>query len=289
MDSQTIERRILSVSEDRSHGASELARLCLQVGADSALYYPAKDTPSLLAILRAQAAEMSAARPSMAPLYNLLARWRQELKELHALELSAARRRAANAAAAIATISHDAVRQVAHHARALVGKGQCVITHSLSSTLLETFAGLQGVSARVIVSESRPLYEGRRLARQLSDWGLDTTLITDAQLGVFAGQADLAMVGADSLIEDGSAVNKVGTVLLALAAREQSVPFYVCCERFKQRHIDMPPFQLEEMDPAELGVDEPAGVQVRNIYFDVTPPGPITGWVNEDGVSVPGG
>ena len=288
MDKQSIETRIGAIAGDREHGASELARLCLQIGADSALYYPAADTSSLLAVLMTQAVEMSAARPSMAPLYNLLSRWRRELQELRGLDLATARRRAANSAAAVATISHDAVRRVAFQARALIGQRRCVITHSLSSTLVEAFSGLQGTDVSFIVSESRPLFEGRRLARQLSAWGLETTLITDAQMGVFAEQADIAMVGADSLLEDGSAVNKTGTRLLALAAREQSVPFYVCCERFKQRHPDMPPFELEEMRPEELGLEEPAGVQIRNVYFDVTPPGLITGWVNEDGVTAPG-
>ena len=285
LNKQSIESRIGSIARDREHGASELARLCLQIAADSALYYPAPNTPTLIATLMTQAVEMSAARPSMAPLYNLLTWWRRELQDLRSLDLATARRRAANSAAAVATVSHDAVRQVAFQARALIGQSQCVITHSSSSTLFEVFSGLKGKDTRFIVSESRPLFEGRRLAQQLSAWGLQTTLITDAQMGIFAAQADMAMVGADSLLEDGSVVNKAGTRLLALAAREQSVPFYVCCEKFKQRHPDMPPFELEEMCPEELEVEQSAAMQIRNVYFDVTPPELITGWVNEDGLT----
>ncbi len=287
VNNQSIEARIRSVADDRDHGASELARLCLQIGAESALHCPASDTPSLIAVLMAQAAEMSAARPSMAPIHNLLVRWRHELEGLHGLDLATARRRAANAAAAVATASQDAVRLVGLRARALIEDGQCIITHSLSSTLLEVFSGLRDSGTRLIVSESRPLFEGRQLARQLSDWGLNTTLITDAQIGVFISESDMAMVGADSLLEDGSAVNKVGTYLLALAAHDRSVPFYVCCESFKQRQPDMPLFELEEMHSSELGVRGLPDVKVRNVYFDVTPPGLITGWVNETGVTSP--
>jgi len=72
---QAIRQRIREIAEDRSHGASELARLCLQIGADSALNHPAQDTEALLGTLLAQAAEMTATRPSMAPVHNLLARW----------------------------------------------------------------------------------------------------------------------------------------------------------------------------------------------------------------------
>ena len=43
------------------------------------------------------------------------------------------------------------------------------------------------------------------------------------------GAAELARVCLRLLI------NKAGAYLLALAARDQGVPFYVCSERFKQR------------------------------------------------------
>ncbi len=284
MDKQTIDRRIHAIAGDREHGASELARRCLEIAADSALHYPALDTPALTAILTAQARDMSAARPSMAPIHNLLSRWRKELRGLSGLDLSTARRRAANAAKAVVMVSQAACRQVALHAQSLVGERQCVITHSLSSTLLQAFSGLQGRSVNLIVTESRPLCEGRNLALQLSEMGFPVTLITDAQLGLFVEKADLAMVGADSVLEDGTVVNKVGTYLLALAARERSVPFYVCCESFKQRDSNMPPFEPEEMSPDELNVGELPTVEIRNIYFDLTPPELITARVSEEGV-----
>lgn len=154
----------------------------------------------------------------------------------------------------------------------------------LSSTLLEVFSGLQGRHVRMIVSESRPLCEGYSLARRLPGWNLDTTLITDAQIGLFAAEADLALVGADSLLADGSVVNKAGTYLLALAARDKSIPFYVCCESFKRRTADMAAFRLEEMSPAELGAPELPSVTLRNVYFDVTPPSLVTGWISERGL-----
>ncbi len=285
MDPASIQTRIRAVAEDRTSGASALARHCLQIGADSALYFPAKDTPSLIETLAAQAAEMAASRPSMAPVHQLLSRWRREVEGLHSLDLDTARRRAANAAAVIASLSHDAVRRLAQHARELIGDGQCIITHSLSSTLEEVFSGLRERGIRVIVSESRPLFEGRRLAKKLSGWGFDTTLITDAEMGLFVAEANVVLVGADSLLEDGSVVNKVGTYLLAVAARDRSVPFYVCCESFKQRSPDMGALELEEMSPAELGAADLTKVNVRNVYFDITPRRFITGWVNEEGVT----
>jgi len=58
------------------------------------------------------------------------------------------------------------------------------------------------------------------------------TLITDAQAAVFAGSVDLVLLGADALTEVG-AVNKVGSRLIALAAREAGAPVYACCDSGK--------------------------------------------------------
>ena len=73
------------------------------------------------------------------------------------------------------------------------------------------------------------------------------------------------------MLADGSTINKAGTLLLAMAAHAEKVPFYVCCESFKICQQEEPP-ALEEMSPAELGTTQWPGVSVSNIYFDITRP-----------------
>jgi translation initiation factor 2B subunit (eIF-2B alpha/beta/delta family) len=158
------------------------------------------------------------------------------------------------------------------------------MTHSLSSTVVEVCRLLKDVGLRMIVTESRPLEEGRQLAGRLSAWGVPTTYITDAQMGLFVARADAVLVGADSVLADGAVVNKAGTYPLALAARDQGVPFHVCCESFKWRAADQPPPELEEMAPAELGLPDWPAVTVRNVYFDITPARLVSGWIDETGV-----
>lgn len=58
------------------------------------------------------------------------------------------------------------------------------------------------------VCESRPLFEGVRLAKQLQRSGACVTVITDAQAGLFMDNADCVIVGADAITEQG-VVNKV--------------------------------------------------------------------------------
>ncbi len=68
-------------------------------------------------------------------------------------------------------------------------------------------AAAGGCKLRAIVCESRPLNEGLALANALAAAGVECMVITDAQAGLFMKQADLVLVGADSLTQH-EVVNK---------------------------------------------------------------------------------
>lgn len=284
MEESDFETALQDLQRDRVHGASELARQCLQILANSARETTARDVADLWRILELQCQRLAACRPSMAPLQNLLEEWRLAMAQCAANRLSDYRYAAATDAEQRIARSRAALRQVGQNSADYIGAGKTIITHSLSSTVVDVFDRLKQLNVRALVSESRPLNEGRILARQLSEWRIPTQLITDAQLGVFVAQADFALVGADSLLPDGSLVNKAGSYLLALAAREQTVPFCVCCESFKRRRQAMLQPQLEEMESEELSAPMMPGVRVRNVYFDITPAQLISCWIDELGV-----
>ena len=278
---------VAEIRDDRTRGASELARRALELLAEAARTLPAVDAMELRVRLLALAAELSAARPSMAPIQNLLRRWREGLTPPANSNLAVARDLAAKRAEASIAVSRRAVTDCATHAARLLGPGRAVMTHSLSSTVIEVCRLLKDDGLRMIVTEARPLGEGRQLTERLSAWRVPTTYITDAQMGLFVAQADAVLVGADSVLVDGAVVNKAGTYPLALAARDWGVPFYVCCESFKWRGPDDPPPELEEMAPAELGTPDWPGVTVRNVYFDRTPARLVSAWIDETGVRWP--
>nr|WP_320048846.1 hypothetical protein [uncultured Desulfuromonas sp.] len=265
--------------EDRQHGASELARRALtwlaQFTADMAAF---DDTTRQM--LLDQVGQLCTARPSMSVVAHLLLRWQNQLDDLD--ECVEAPTQLAAAATQLVALSRQAVEDCANHARQLISPGQTVLTHSCSSTLMRLFAALRGTDCHIVVCESRPLYEGVTVVRQLSDWRLPCTLITDAQAGVYTAQADLVMVGADSLLSDGAVVNKVGTRLLALAAQRDQCPVYVVAESFKQRPEAAGALVLEQMDVSELGHDLP-DAHMANSYFDITEPDLISAWVDERG------
>ncbi len=274
---------IEKVRSDREHGASELARQCLAAIASFARDAEVDDVTTLRDNLTQLARELQQARPAMAPVINLVERWRMAFEKPGAGELDETRAQAVICAQALIAESEQAVEKAAAYAAELIGPDKLIMTHSLSSTVVRVFEIL-GSRARAIITESRPPGEGRRLAERLSALGVATDFITDQQMGLIVSHADVALVGADTVAADGSVINKAGTYLLALAAREREMSFYVCFESFKCSELAAADIPLEHHDPKEFSPPALPNITAHNVYFDITPMHLITAWITETGV-----
>ena len=86
----------------------------------------------------------------------------------------------------------------------------------------------------VFVAESRPGGEGVAVAESLAD-EVPVTLCPDAAVAHLLGRGavDRVLVGADTVLADGSVVNKVGTRAAALAAARERVPVHAVAARDK--------------------------------------------------------
>lgn len=118
------------------------------------------------------------------------------------------------------------------------------------------------------------------------------------------GQVDCVIVGADRVTSKGAVCNKIGTYLKALAAFDNSIPFYAA--------VPTPTIDwsirdgLSEIPIEERGADEisyvsgldlmgnvssvriiPEGSPVSNPAFDVTPERLVTAIITEHGVFSP--
>jgi translation initiation factor eIF-2B subunit delta len=166
----------------------------------------------------------------------------------------------------------------------LIDENEVIITHSFSSAVLEILraAKKKGKTFRVILTESAPDYEGIALAGELERLEIPFEVITDAQLGISAKNATLALVGADNITQDGAVVNKAGTYPLALACHDSGVPFYVAAESFKLH----PKLKGGEVEIVERPYTR-QGFRVRNRLFDVTPWRYVRGIITEFGVLIP--
>ncbi|MDE1463698.1 translation initiation factor eIF-2B [Spartinivicinus poritis] len=271
---QLAQRLLYAIQNNRVDGAGQIARQALSGLADycSQAHLTEGDIQQACRLAR----QLQRIRPSMAPLQQLLGTW---LREVEQNDLSFAQ--AAAHAMQLVQYSKEAVARSASAMVQRIKPGSVVITHSWSSTIRELFCLLSQWPCQAIVTESRPGCEGYRTAELMSELEIPCRLITDAQMGVWFENADMAVIGADMLLEDGSIVNKAGSYLLALAAKAANKPFYVCCETFKQ--VDLLPsmVELEQHNGNELGAPSLAHIEIKNQYFEVVPAHLITEVVTE--------
>ena len=107
---------------------------------------------------------------------------------------------------------------------------------------------------------------------------------------------DRVLVGADRAAANGDVANKIGTYMLALAAKDNQVPFFavVPTSTVDLKIPEGKQIPIEERDPGEVLDLEvkgeqvaPGGAAARNPAFDITPNRLITGIVTENGVVYP--
>lgn len=165
------------------------------------------------------------------------------------------------------------------------------ITYCHSSTVVALLkrAYDMGKLRGVIVCETRPLYQGRKTASELADYGIDVTFIVDSAMGVFAKKADFAIVGGDAVTTAGDLVNKIGTSTLARIMNSYDKSFFSAVESWKFDPYTNYGFRepIEERSPLEVWKDAPEGVNVKNPAFDVTPARYINAFITEVGVYPP--
>jgi translation initiation factor eIF-2B subunit delta len=179
-----------------------------------------------------------------------------------------------------------AARDASVESATLIRDGARVLTHSRSSTVLAAFleAKRAGRNLSVLLTESRPMLEGRAMAGALAIEEIPVTLIADAAASLALDGVDLVMLGADK-ITPVNLVNKIGTRMIALAARERGLPLYAICDSSKFIKEDYLRAALPRSRNAdELWAEAPRGVSVANSYFEPTPLSDFTGIVTEDGV-----
>jgi len=277
-----VDEAVKRIAADRSMGAVQLAGEALKTLRLLVTEGEAEDAESLALRIKAAGLKLAEARVSMAPLRNLTAEAVYLiLKASESLSLSELRSYGRDEIDRLLLELREAPVKVAGYALSFI-RGKTVATHSLSSTV--SLALEKARPKKVVVSESRPLMEGRKTAVKASSFA-KVTLVTDAALGLFVSEADCVAVGCDTLLADGSVVNKVGTYLLGLAAKDNGVPFYVLTELSKVSFLKREEVKLEEMDPREVADPKalPGNVEVRNVYFDVTPSRLVTEVITEEG------
>jgi methylthioribose-1-phosphate isomerase len=264
----------------------------------------AADAASFDADVNRVADYLASSRPTAVNLFWALDRMKERANGVRGEPLARARELLLAEAQAILREDKDICRRLGAVGAPLVPEGRSVLTHCNAGglatadygTALAVFftAKERGKKFRVFVDETRPLLQGSRLtAWELQHEGIDATLICDNMAGVVLAQKDVGavFVGADRVARNGDAANKIGTYSVSVLAKAHGVPFYVVAptSTFDLTIADGSKIPIEERDPSEVtdgfgARTAPAGIDVFNPAFDVTPHRNITGIVTEFGL-----
>jgi methylthioribose-1-phosphate isomerase len=273
----------------------------------AARHSQARDRDELLADLDEAARALEAARPTAVNLGWAVSRMarRAECEAGHA----AIREALLEEAQALADEDVEINKRLGQHGATLVQDGDTILHHCNTGALATVDYGTalgvirtaheQGKKIHVLVDETRPRLQGARLTTwELQQLDIPFTLIADNAAGHFMrnGRVDIVLVGADRVAANGDVANKIGTYKLALAARDNGIPFYSCVP-ISTVDLSVPTgddIPIEERPDGEMievtyrgQPIAPEGVRVSNPAFDVTPHRHVTGIVTENGIAYP--
>lgn len=278
---------INQLASDRTSGAAEILR---QAGAvftelnTSLSQHKDVTFEQALEIILETCIALASAQPAMTPLLRLASA--ALIAARTATKAREASVRAEQTALDFITKAARSAHDAALVSATLFRDGSTALTHSRSSTVLTAFieAKRAGRNISVVATESRPLLEGRAVAEALAGKDIPVTLIADAAAGRAMEEVDLILLGADE-ITPSIHVNKIGTRMIALAARERGLPVYAICDSSKFICEDYFRGAIRQSRNAdELWVSPPRGVSIANCYFETTPLSCFTGIIIEDGM-----
>jgi len=253
--------------------------------------------------------QMAATRPTAVNLFWAIARMQRVFAEAAQAGQSVDELKARLVAEAQAIHDEDVAscRAIGAFGADLVPGTATILTHCNAGALATAGYGTalgvirgaveQGKTVAVLADETRPFLQGARLtAWELVRDGIPTTVITDNMAGTImrGSRVDLVVVGADRIAANGDVANKVGTYSVAVLAREHGIPFYVAApiSTIDLATPDGSGIPIEERPSREVthvGTSQltPAGAQIRNPAFDVTPARLVTAIITERGVARP--
>jgi len=128
---------------------------------------------------------------------------------------------------------------IASSAAQKIQNGDIIVTFAGSSIVKQTLltAHREGKNFRVSIIDSRPLFEGKNLARVLANAGLEVQYSLIHGISHAVKDATKVFLGAHAMTGNGRLYSRVGTALVAMSAKERSggveIPVIVCCETVK--------------------------------------------------------
>ena len=141
---------------------------------------------------------------------------------------------------------------IVRHAVTKIRDGDVLLTYGSSSVveMILLYAHELGKQFRVVIVDSRPKLEGQALLRRLVGKGLSCTYTHINAVSYVMHEVTRVLLGAASVLSNGTVYSRVGTACVAMVAHEFKVPVLICCEAYKFHER----VQLDSICSNELGM-----------------------------------
>ena len=146
----------------------------------------------------------------------------------------------------------------------LIKNDSKIFTHCHSTNVVKAliYAKNHGKKFQVYNTETRPLFQGRLTAKELSKAGIKVTNFVDAAANIALKEVDMVFLGADALLDD-SVINKVGSGMISELAKIEKVPVYIIADSWKYSHKNV---KIEQRDFKEVWGTKK--IHIRNPAFE---------------------
>jgi len=276
-------------------GAGKIAKYAVLALMKAAEDFKSDETRDFLRYMEYVGSYLRSSRPTAVSLPNAITYVLTRLRKQSITSVEEGKQIVISSAQEFMRRADEALKIIGELGSRRIENGDIIMTHchSTAATSVIATAYKKGKINVVYVKETRPAFQGLITAKALAEEGLEVVVIPDSSVRYFMKKVDKVVVGADTVAANGAVVNKIGTSLVALAAKEARVRFYVATETFK-----FSPYTLlgelvpiEVRDPREVVDDEwmkeNKNVKIFNPVFDVTPPEYIDAIITERGVIPP--
>ena len=173
----------------------------------------------------------------------------------------------------------------------MIDKNSVILTHCHSSSVEAVLKNAfeENKIKEIYCTETRPLFQGRITADNLSKIGLKVNHIVDSAVYSIMDKIDLFFSGCDAILSDGSLVNKIGTATISNVCDKFNVPHYVCTRSYKFDPITFFAFKekIEQRNASEIWNKKNKNLNILNPAFDITPANSVQQYITEKGVFSP--
>nr|VDS11033.1 R15P Isomerase [uncultured DPANN archaeon] len=169
----------------------------------------------------------------------------------------------------------------------LINNGDVIYTHCYSTNVIRAlvYAKKHGKRFEVYNTETRPMFQGRETARELSSQGIRVTTFIDAAMAIAlenkqgSKKVTKIFIGCDAILKNGI-INKIGSGIIAELSHLNKIPLYVIADSWKFIPKNV---KIEERDFHEVWTSAPRNIRIRNPSFEFVHEKYITKIVSELG------